>query len=279
VEAAIDFPEEEIDFISDGGVAARLDDILKTLLDIKAHVTQGLIVREGISIVIAGRPNAGKSTLINALAERDVAIVTDIPGTTRDVMRQSILIDDLPVYVIDTAGLRDSTDRIEQEGIKRAWDEIRLADCVLMVMDCLSEESPDVLYESISTALAPDVPVIWVFNKIDKSNTKTPRIVDNRIYLSAKSGGGLNLLKDAIKTTVGYAPTEGQFLARRRHLDALDKAEQLLSRGQHQLMTYRAGELLAEDLRLAHQSLCSITGEFTSDDLLGEIFSSFCIGK
>lgn len=277
VEAAIDFPEEEIDFLNDGKVAHLLQSILTELNAIRAQANQGVILREGLSLVIAGKPNAGKSTLINCLAGRDVAIVTEIAGTTRDVMREHILLDDIPLHIIDTAGLRESTDIVEKEGIKRAWNELKKADCVLLVVD-VNDSDHHVLAQEIKTALPVDVPIITVFNKIDmlayKNQKKEPGV-----SISAKSGEGIDQLKQAIKDIVGYQPNEGQFLARRRHLNALDEAKNLLTVGQQQLSEHRAGELLAEDLRLAHHVLCEITGEFSSDDLLGRIFSSFCIGK
>ena len=279
VEAAIDFPEEEIDFLNDGKVSSMLQKLLHNLDAIRVNACQGAMLREGLSIVIAGRPNAGKSTLINALAGRDVAIVTDVPGTTRDVMREHILLDDIPLHLIDTAGLRDSDDVVEKEGIKRAWHEVRQADCLLLVIDaCSPDNESSQLSEAIRSQLPVDVPIIRIFNKIDQ--LACPASSENHtIYLSAKSGNGLDLLKEKIKEVVGYQPAEGQFLARRRHIQALDAAKALLLAGLHQLAAHKAGELLAEDLRLAHQSLCEITGEFTSDDLLGKIFSSFCIGK
>ena len=279
VEAAIDFPEEEIDFLNDGKVSSMLNTILHDLDIIRVNACQGALIREGLSVVIAGRPNAGKSTLINCLAGRDVAIVTAVPGTTRDVMREHILLDDIPLHLIDTAGLRDSDDEVEQEGIKRAWQEVSRADCLLMVIDvCHSGDELGLLSEAIHARLPPNVPIIRVFNKIDQL-AHPAKNENNTVYLSAKSGEGIDFLKEKIKEVVGYQPTEGQFLARRRHIQALDTAKNLLMAGQHQLATHRAGELLAEDLRLAHQSLCEITGEFSSDDLLGKIFSSFCIGK
>ncbi|VEG91586.1 tRNA uridine-5-carboxymethylaminomethyl(34) synthesis GTPase MnmE [Legionella spiritensis] len=278
VEAAIDFPEEEIDFLADGKIARMLTEILADLHAVRSQATQGAMMREGLHIVIAGRPNAGKSTLINALAKREVAIVTDIAGTTRDVMREYILLDDLPLHIVDTAGLRVSEDKVEMEGIKRAWQEVSRADCVLMVIDLHQQHDATQLSQAIVDKLPPGVPVIKVFNKIDALGM-SPDQDDQAVYLSAKSGEGIDLLKKQIKDAVGFQSSEGQFLARRRHLAALDQAKELLLNGQHQLNTARAGELLAEDLRLAHQSLCEITGEFTSDDLLGKIFSSFCIGK
>ncbi|MFA5959655.1 MAG: tRNA uridine-5-carboxymethylaminomethyl(34) synthesis GTPase MnmE [Tatlockia sp.] len=278
VEAAIDFPEEEIDFLNDGKVASMLSEILTTLSGIRANATQGAIMREGLSLVIAGRPNAGKSTLINALAGRDVAIVTEVAGTTRDVMREHIVLDEIPLHLIDTAGLRESDDRVEKEGIRRAWEEVARADCVLMVIDINTSETCGTLNQAIRAALPRDVPIITVFNKTDTLNSPL-EAQEDAIYLSAKKGQGLGALKEKIKEIAGYQPTEGQFLARRRHLQALDSAKAHLVEGQNQLQGNRAGELLAEDLRLAHLDLCEITGEFSSDDLLGRIFSSFCIGK
>ncbi|KTD14045.1 tRNA uridine-5-carboxymethylaminomethyl(34) synthesis GTPase MnmE [Legionella israelensis] len=278
VEAAIDFPEEEIDFLNDGRISLMLETVLTELQSIRAQAHQGTLLREGLSVVIAGRPNAGKSTLINHLAGKEVAIVTDVAGTTRDVMREHILLDDIPIHIIDTAGIHDSADQVEKEGIRRAWQEVSRADCVLLVIDLAADEPYALLTKEVKAALPEHVPVITVFNKIDKMklNAKVER---NQIYLSAKSGEGLNALKQKIKDIAGYQPEEGQFLARRRHLQALDEAKQLLMNGQRQLSEHKAGELLAEDLRLAHQALGEITGEFTSDDLLGKIFSSFCIGK
>lgn len=278
VEAAIDFPEEEIDFLQDGKIAAMLELILEKLEQTHRSACQGAMLREGLSVVIAGRPNAGKSTLINRLSGREVAIVTEIAGTTRDVMREQILLDEIPVHLVDTAGLRDSIDPVEKEGIKRAWQEVYRADCVLLVIDSNETHENNQLTDEIRAALPASVPVIQVYNKIDILGRSA--ISDHHaVYVSAKSGEGLTLLKNKIKEIVGYQPAEGQFLARRRHLKALDSTKQYLISGQTQLLTHRAGELLAEDLRLAHQTLGEITGEFSSDDLLGKIFSSFCIGK
>lgn len=278
VEAAIDFPEEEIDFLNDGKVARLLQAILDELNTIRMQANQGVMLREGLSLVIAGRPNAGKSTLINNLAGREIAIVTDVAGTTRDVMREHILLDDIPLHIIDTAGLRESEDVVEKEGIRRAWLELEKADCVLLVVDINDAEHHHLLTKEIQSALPINVPIITVFNKID-TVAHGAQVQERTVYLSAKSGDGIDGLKQVIKKVVGYQPTEGQFLARRRHLQALDEAKNLLTIGQTQLSEHQAGELLAEDLRLAHQVLCEITGEFTSDDLLGRIFSSFCIGK
>ena len=277
VEAAIDFPEEEIDFLNDGTIAQQLQSILAEFSAIRAQANQGVLLREGLSLVIAGRPNAGKSTLINHLAGKDVAIVTEIAGTTRDVMREHILLDDIPLHIIDTAGLRDSDDVVEQEGIRRAWNEVKQADCVLLVVDVNHAEQSS-LEGEVRAQVAADIPIIKVFNKVDTLAITTQNN-DNEVYLSAKSGEGMAALKSMIKKAVGYQPNEGVYLARRRHLHALDEAKKMVLIGQTQLAQHRAGELLAEDLRIAHHILGEITGEFSSDDLLGKIFSSFCIGK
>lgn len=278
VEAAIDFPEEEVDFLQDGKILRLLEAILEKLHSIRKQAMQGVIVREGISVVIAGRPNAGKSTLINALSGLEVAIVTDIAGTTRDVMRQHIHIDGMPLHLIDTAGIRASEDAIEQVGISRAWQEIKKCDCVLLVVDLTDTESTVTLDEEIKLALPKDAPILKVYNKIDALGLPS-KIESNAVYLCAKSGEGLEALKSLLKNTMGYQPLEGQFMARGRHLEALNQAQAVLEKGYVALKMHQAGELLAQDLRDAHAHLCTITGEFTADDLLGEIFSSFCIGK
>ena len=278
VEAAIDFPEEEIDFLNDGKIASMLQAILDLLEDIKKNAGQGALLRDGATVVIAGQPNVGKSTLMNALAGYDVAIVTDIAGTTRDVMRESILLDDFPIQMIDTAGLRDTEDLVEQEGIRRAWQAVERADCLLLVRDITDADQDFFLSEAIKNKLPKHVPLIHVVNKIDKLSQNS-YCNENTVYLSAHQKDGLFFLKDMIKARVGFQPTEGIFLARQRHVDALKLAYDYLVAGQKQLLIHQAGELLAEDLKQAHLALCTITGEFTSDDLLGEIFSSFCIGK
>lgn len=278
VEAALDFPEEEVDFLSDGHIAAKLSQVQAQLTRIRQQAAQGAMLREGLTVVIAGRPNAGKSTLMNCLARRDAAIVTNVPGTTRDVIREHILLDDIPIHLIDTAGLRTSTDIVEQEGIKRAWAELSRADCVILLMDCTAKDQYDELILEIKVSLPDQIPVILVYNKIDKIG-KSASKEDTGLYVSLKNQEGLDLLTDEIKAVVGYQPQEGQFLARRRHLEALDQAMHWLNQGADLLISQRAGELLAEDLRLAHKALGEITGEFTADDLLGVIFSNFCIGK
>ncbi|MBA2648426.1 MAG: tRNA uridine-5-carboxymethylaminomethyl(34) synthesis GTPase MnmE [Legionella sp.] len=280
VEAAMDFPEEEIDFLNDGKVSNLLTDLLAQLENLRAEANQGQLMREGVSIVIAGKPNVGKSTLINCLAGKEIAIVTDVAGTTRDVMREHILLDDIPVQFIDTAGLRESDCLIEQEGIKRALHELKQADCVLLVKDVNENESQD--YDQatllIQKHISAEVPTLIIYNKVDLL-AFSPKQDNDCIYLSAKEGKGILELKNRIKQAIGFQPNEGQFIARRRHLQALDEAITQLKIGQEQLLQHHAGELLAEDLRLAHHFLCEITGEFSSDDLLGRIFSNFCIGK
>lgn len=277
VESAIDFPDEEIDFLSDGHVLQLVDNLLENLQSITDSACQGALMQEGISVVIAGRPNAGKSTLINALSGQDIAIVTDIAGTTRDVMRQHVLLDDIPLHLVDTAGLRNSNDPVEKEGIRRAWQEVSRADCVLLVVDVTDDK--EIALDSEVRAVLPDsVPIITVHNKIDKQQSAS-KIDEHHVFMSAKTADGLNLLKALIKKAVGYQPAEGHFIARRRHLDALSQAKSSIEKGRVQLTQAKAGELLAEELRQAQRALDEITGEFTSDDLLGKIFSSFCIGK
>lgn len=280
VEAAIDFSDEEIDFLTTGGVATRLDQLSGELAAVRAAAHQGSVMREGITLVIAGRPNAGKSSLLNALAGREAAIVTDVPGTTRDVLREQISIDGVPLHVVDTAGLRDSDDRVEREGIRRAWGELEKADRVLLVVEDATGITPE---EGAILERLPLIPVTVVRNKVDLTH-HTPALAEGplgpELRLSARSGAGLDLLRDHLKRAVGWRDsTEGLFMARRRHLDALDRAATHLACGIEVLRTSQAGELLAEELRLAQQVLGEITGEFTSDDLLGRIFSSFCIGK
>lgn len=277
VEAAIDFPEEEIDFLSDARILTTLQHCRQQLSAVEASAQQGALLREGITVVIAGQPNVGKSSLLNCLSGQDSAIVTAIPGTTRDVLRERIQLDGLPLHIIDTAGLRDSDDVVEQEGIRRARLEIDKADCVLWLHD--SSQGDEAVVDHTFT----DKNVIIVHNKIDLTNhepaiSHTPQ---NRcvIKLSAKTGQGLDLLRTHLKTTWGYNATGHTFSARRRHLEALTQAKQHLAQAEQQLTHHRAGELLAEELRLAHHALGTITGVCLPDDLLAKIFSSFCIGK
>ena len=285
VEAAIDFPEEEIDFLADGKVLADLKAIVSRLDAVRQEARQGSLLREGMKVVIAGRPNAGKSSLLNALAGRETAIVTDIEGTTRDVLREHIHLDGMPLHIIDTAGLRDAPDEVERIGIDRAWNEIRNADRILMLLDSTQATSADplALWPELREQLDDLSHITLVRNKIDLS--AEPARMEQcgnhpLIALSARSGEGVELLRCHLKEVMGFgATTEGGFMARRRHIEALERSADLLNNGLNQLQLAGAGELLAEDLRLAQQALGEITGEVTSDDLLGRIFGSFCIGK
>jgi tRNA modification GTPase len=287
VEAAIDFPEEEIDFIANSQVEERLETILQYFDSLTRDARQGSLIQEGMKLVIAGKPNAGKSSLLNALSGRDSAIVTSIEGTTRDVLREHIQIDGMPIHIVDTAGLRDSNDEIEQEGIRRAWAEIESADRILLVIDgnTHSEESFDIgsLWPKDNQQLTRKIPVTIIRNKSDLTNSPAEiHSVSNEtvINLSAKSGAGIDLLKQHLKTCMGYTESgQGNFSARRRHLQSLEQAKNYVLNGRQQLQLSGAAELLAEDLRLCQISLGEITGAISNDELLGKIFSSFCIGK
>lgn len=285
VEAAIDFPEEEIDFLGDGKVAHDLQQIMDNLAAVRQEANQGAILREGMKVVIAGLPNAGKSSLLNALSGKESAIVTDIAGTTRDVLREHIHIDGMPLHIIDTAGLRDATDEVEKIGIERAWDEIKQADRVLFMVDATttSATDPNQIWADFMAHLPTNLGITVIRNKVDQ--TQEPLGLSQQdqftvIRLSAKTQQGIDELRHHLKQCMGFDDhQEGHFMARRRHLDALETAAEHLTIGQQQLEHYQAGEILAEELRLAQQHLNEITGEFSSDDLLGRIFSSFCIGK
>ncbi|NQZ49023.1 MAG: tRNA uridine-5-carboxymethylaminomethyl(34) synthesis GTPase MnmE [Moritella sp.] len=285
VEAAIDFPEEEVDFLADGKIAQALYNIMDNLSAVQKEAKQGAIIREGMKVVIAGRPNAGKSSLLNALAGKESAIVTDIAGTTRDVLREHIHIDGMPLHIIDTAGLRDSPDRVEQIGIERAWQEINNADQILFMVDGTTTDATDPaeIWPDFIDRLPSSIGLTVIRNKVDLTG-ETLTVSEDQSHpvfkISAKENLGLDELKEHLKQCMGYqSNTEGGFIARRRHLDALEKADEHLQIGKQQLEVYKAGELLAEELRLAQQQLSEITGEFSSDDLLGRIFTSFCIGK
>ncbi len=284
VEAAIDFPDEEIDFLADGKIEGHLRDIIGQLDRVRAQAKQGSILREGMKVVIAGRPNAGKSSLLNALAGREAAIVTDIAGTTRDVLREHIHIDGMPLHIIDTAGLREATDEVERIGISRAWNEIEQADRILLMLDSTQEHQDLTQVRSEFLAKLPaHIPVTIIRNKADLSGEQegiSEEAGYTLIRLSAKTQQGVDILRDHLKQSVGYQTgVEGGFLERRRHLEALEQADVHLQAGLVQLTEFHAGELLAEELRIVQQYLSEITGQFTSDDLLGNIFSSFCIGK
>jgi tRNA modification GTPase len=283
VEAAIDFPEEEIDFLADSKIPENAEKILAQIHELSKKAKQGSILREGINLVIAGKPNAGKSSLLNALAEREAAIVTEIAGTTRDILKEAIHIDGVPLHIIDTAGLRETEDIVEMEGIKRAKKAILEADRVLLVVDVNQKQDLKALLAEHLNDLPQSIPVDIAFNKIDSAglNSKIEKIEHHSaIYLSAKSGEGIELLKAHLLQCVGFdSSNEGTFIARRRHLDAIERADGFVHKGLDQLRQHKAGELFAEDLRQAQNALSEITGEFHSDDLLGRIFSSFCIGK
>lgn len=282
VEAAIDFPEEEIDFLADAELADRLTSVRGHFDAVAAAARQGRLLRDGITVVLAGRPNTGKSSLLNRLAGYDAAIVTAIPGTTRDIVRERIDIDGMPLHVLDTAGLRDSDDVVEREGVRRAAAEMSRADRVLFVID--AAEDPDARAFAEERARLPEeVPVTLVFNKIDlASGLPVGETISGppRVHVSALSGAGLDMLRAHLKDCVNFQSADsGSISARRRHLDALARARQCVETAARELEQRRAGELVAEELRAAQKALEEITGIFTADDLLGRIFGSFCIGK
>ena len=278
VEACLDFPEEEIDFITQGRVAEKLASIITELKSVFSKAKQGSLLREGINVVLVGQPNVGKSSLMNQLAGEEIAIVTSIAGTTRDTIKNAIQINGVPLHVIDTAGLRETDDEVEKFGIARTWRAAESANIALLLVDAahgITETE-----KSILARLPQEIRKIWVHNKIDVAN-ELPLVKEingaTHIYLSAKTGAGLELLKSHLLKLAGYENnSEGVFMARARHLEALLKVETHLSIAGQQI---KSAELLAEELRIAQDALGSITGEFTPDDLLGEIFSKFCIGK
>ena len=278
VEAAIDFPEEEVDFLSDDTVQRSLINLSDDLDALLRNAQQGALLREGMNVVIAGKPNAGKSSLLNALAGRESAIVTDIAGTTRDILRETILIDGMPLHVVDTAGLRDSDDKVEQEGIRRAWSAINDADRILLVVDSSESNNDDTLLGQFGEYHKK---LTIIYNKADLSGLDVGVSPDGHsVNLSAKAGQGIDELREHLKDCMGYhGGSDSQFTARQRHVEALLLAQHHFAQGREQLEVYRAGELLAEELRLSQNALSAITGAFSSDDLLGKIFSSFCIGK
>ncbi len=286
IEAAIDFPEEEIDFLADGQLEAKLEVVLEQIDQVLYQAKQGVIQSDGMRVVIAGLPNAGKSSLLNALAGHDAAIVTDVAGTTRDVLREQIQIDGMPLHIIDTAGLRDSSDAIEQEGIRRAKREVDAADAVMWVWDS-RYPSEDIEKAILQQFAQCPKQLFIVLNKCDLSQTalgfgelSCANQQVKTIALSAAEHTGLELLREHLKSLMGYQPLgSGHFSARQRHVDALVRANKHCQQAKNVLLSHRAGELAAEDLRLAQNSLSEITGSFTADDLLGRIFSSFCIGK
>ena len=284
VEATLDFPEEEIDFLTKADAAGQLSKLLHSLDQLLQRARQGALLREGLRVVIAGQPNAGKSSLLNALAGAELAIVTPVPGTTRDVVSQTIQIEGVPIHVVDTAGLRDSDDAVEQIGIARAWDQISGADAVLFLHDLSRAHAIEYIAadQAIAALLAQKlsyaVPLIQVWNKLDQCPDAAPR---DGLLLSAKTGAGLQALRQRLLQIGGWqAHPEGVFIARERHLQALREAQDHLNRAEAERRSPApALDLLAEELRLCQNALNRITGEFSADDLLGRIFSSFCIGK
>lgn len=282
IEARIDFPEEEMDFLSDPIVNDLLRKTVENIEKVKNEVKRGALLQSGLQVVIVGKPNAGKSSLLNYLTGRESAIVTDVPGTTRDILRESIQIDGIPLHIVDTAGLRDTEDAIEKEGVRRAYGQLKQADLILLVVD--AKETPAISLDKIKEFMPMDnQKLIVVKNKIDLTD-EAPEVVERHLFCeikcSLKKNMGIHLLIESIKKIMGYQVSDSDgFIARRRHVDAIERAYQFLLQGQQQLHSQKAGELLAEDLRQAQYALSEITGEFTSDDLLGEIFSSFCIGK
>ena len=277
----MDFPEEEIDFLADESIAAGLDELDEALAAIRGAAARGATLREGLRVVLAGVPNVGKSSLLNALAGRAAAIVTDVPGTTRDLVREHIHLDGLPLHVVDTAGIRDSDDAVEREGVARARAAIAEADALLLMVD--DRTGIGAAEQAILAGLPEVAHVILVRNKIDLSGAPPGRTSDGEptvIRLSARTGAGVDALADTLKACAGYLGAgEGLFMARRRHLVALDATAAALAAARRALTELRAGELAAEELRAAQRALGEITGEITSEDLLGRIFASFCIGK
>ncbi len=295
VEAAIDFSDEDIDLMADAKVEESIKETLNQISGVYAQAEQGALLKDGLQVVITGIPNAGKSSLLNALSGIDSAIVTDIPGTTRDLLKEEISIDGMPIHIIDTAGLRTSDNIVEIEGVKRTHGAIETADQILLVFDCTApEQDVDKVLQPLNLAekSADSIESILtrctlIYNKIDlldNAPSKDTILYKNKelskIHLSAKQGTGIGMLRDHLKTCAGFRPTEETaFVARERHLAELKKAEKLIKNSLLQLSKGSHLELVAEDLRLAQNHLSTITGQFTSDDLLGEIFSSFCIGK
>lgn len=282
VEASIDFADEEIDFLAEAQVDRQLQDLLKTLDGITSSARQGRLLREGISVVLAGQPNAGKSSLHNQLAGHDAAIVTDVAGTTRDVLREQIHLQGMPLRISDTAGLHEATnDVVELEGIRRTQNELAQADHILLIID--DGHGMTAQDRKILEDMPADKPLTVIRNKIDRSGHEATETIEDgkpTIFLSAKTGEGLDLLRQHLYQAVGFHPEEeGVFIARRRHLDALSRARQAIVNGYDCLAGMGAGELLAEELRQAQNALGEITGTFTTEDLLDHIFSSFCIGK
>ncbi len=281
VEACLDFPEEDIDFISEGNVKEKLQNLSETMIKIMQAASQGQLLRDGISLVLVGQPNVGKSSLLNQLSGEDRAIVTDIPGTTRDAITSDINLNGIPLNIIDTAGLRDTDDPIEKFGIEKTWLSLEKGHIALFLVE--ASKGITEYEKSILERLPEDIKRIWIFNKIDliKGKAKIEQLDNDQIvYMSAKTGEGLDLLKQVILNIIGFQENvegnQSRFIARKRHLEALENVYQSIQNAQ---LNIASAEIVAEELTVAQKHLSSITGEFTSDDLLGEIFSKFCIGK
>jgi len=283
VESAIDFPEEEIDFLSDAHITQWLQKTIDDIAQIQQQAKQGALLQSGLQVVIAGKPNVGKSSLLNYFSGRDSAIVTHLPGTTRDALRECIQLDGLLLHVTDTAGLRETNDLIEQEGIKRTRAHIQVADLILFVVDATDTTPLEQAIAELKQSLSAHTLVIGIKNKIDLTQEKPCVLEINQVpvmLVSIRHQLGMDLLIYHVKKIAGFQTTETDgFIARRRHVNAILRTQTHLLHGQQQLHQHHAGELLAEDLRQAQLALSEITGEFSSDDLLGEIFSNFCIGK
>lgn len=296
IEASIDFSDEhDIDFLSEGKILQKIKDLKTKLTNIKHQAQNGSTMQEGIKLVIVGKPNAGKSSLLNQFSGRDTAIVTSIAGTTRDVLHANIQIDGIPIHIVDTAGLRETDNTIEKIGIERAWNEINNSNFIILMIDStLPGSENQSFFEDVIAKLPSDIPITIALNKVDCKHINYQTNLDsfnyiaknadnksiNVISISAKDGFGLKELKEQIKKSVGFiSSTEGNFIARRRHIDAIEKADMHIDQSIYQLEEFNAAELVAEELKMAQENLNLITGKFTSDDLLGKIFSSFCIGK
>ncbi len=277
VEAAIDFPEEEIDFLSDQDLLRKIDACAKAFAKLQREASIGRVLRDGLQLVIVGKPNVGKSSLLNLLSGQDAAIVTEVAGTTRDILKERIEIDGLAVELVDTAGLREDPDRVEAEGIRRAREALKNADGVLWIQDASESEAGE-----LDEDIPDEIPVIILRNKIDVSGDAPGPLKDDATTLnvSARTAAGIDDLRETVRQLAGYRDLgEGAFTARRRHVEAIAMAAAHFQRGREALERHKAGELLAEDLRLAHEALGEVTGTMSSDDLLGRIFSEFCIGK
>lgn len=280
IEAALDFPEEEIDFLSEGDIENRLRSWGNQLTALIEESTQGKLINNGIDLVLVGKPNAGKSSLLNALSGEERAIVTEQAGTTRDIVREQLIIEGMPVNVLDTAGLRESSDIVEREGIRRSREAITKADLIALLIagDTIDDTDNATLLDELRNTV-PNTPILLLYNKSDLVETSLQNAYSDGVWLSAKTGEGLVAVKQKIAELAGKKDYEPPFIARERHLHALKRAKDYYIQALTQLTGYRAGELVADDLRLCHEALGEITGKVYADDLLGEIFSGFCIGK